>query len=76
MAEQLQHDPNRTLDRPAVKSPSTLDVTGADQPATDTEPTATRAATDAPAIPGYSITGEIARGGKPTIPARPLRDPC
>jgi len=63
MAELLQHDPNRTLDQPAVESPSTLDATGAYQPAADTEPRATRVATDAPAIPGYTITGEIARGG-------------
>ncbi len=64
MPESPAHDPQLTVDRSvAGNSPSTVDLTGADQPAPDTEPAATGSFGDRPGIPGYAIAGEIARGG-------------
>ena len=58
-------DPQLTVDRPQAPAESTLDVTGAYQPAPSTEPSSGVESTtlDLPSIPGYEIAGELARGG-------------
>ena len=57
-------DPQTFADHePAVAGPETIDATGAYQPAPQTEPHFPAPPADAPIIPGYTIIGEIARGG-------------
>ena len=57
-------DPQRTTDVPPTPdSPSAADATGGYHPAPETEPFTPQPAGDWPSIPGYAVTGEIARGG-------------
>jgi serine/threonine protein kinase/tetratricopeptide (TPR) repeat protein len=64
MSDQPSLGSQRTADHvPASESPSTLDDTGAYQPAGTTFPDAPAPPADAPTIPGYAITADIARGG-------------
>ncbi len=58
-------DPQLTVDNPPALTESTLDVTGAYQPAPGTEPSSGVESTplELPSIPGYEIAGELARGG-------------
>jgi hypothetical protein len=57
-------DPSRTVDHaPSPEAPSTVDDTGAHQPAGTTEPHLPAPPADAPSVPGCRITAEIARGG-------------
>jgi serine/threonine protein kinase len=57
-------DPSRTVDHvPSPEPPSSVAATGTDQPAGATGPYVPAPPGDAPSIPGYRITAEIARGG-------------
>jgi serine/threonine protein kinase len=57
-------DPQRTGDKvPPPEAPPTVDDTGAYPPAGSTEPYISAPPADAPNIPGYRITAEIAHGG-------------
>ena len=47
----------------AAPADATVDLTGAYHPAPDTEPATIGSPDGLPTIPGYAITGEIARGG-------------
>src|SRR6516165_178421 len=64
MPEDPSLDPQRTVDHvPTPEMPSTVDDTGACGPAGSTEPYLLAPRVDAPSLPGYRITAEIARGG-------------
>jgi tetratricopeptide (TPR) repeat protein len=64
MPENPSPEPLRTVEHPPPpEAPATVDETGAYQPAGETEPHAPAPPADAPSIPGYAITAEIARGG-------------
>jgi serine/threonine protein kinase len=64
MSDNPSPDPSRTVDHvPALEEPSTVDETGASQPAGSTWPYIPAPPADAPSIPGYRISAEIARGG-------------
>ena len=57
-------DPTRTVDHvPSPEAPSTVDDTGTYQPAGPTGRCIPAPPADAPSIPDYRITAEIARGG-------------
>src|SRR5262245_22174606 len=45
------------------QSPGTVGLTGAHEPAPQTEPRLPAPPADAPGIPGYAITAELAKGG-------------
>ena len=64
MPENPALDPSRMVDHvPPPEAPSTVDDTGAYQPADSTGPYTPAPPADAPSIPGYRITAAIARGG-------------
>jgi serine/threonine protein kinase len=64
MPETPSLDPRRTVDHVrSPEAPSTVDGTGAYQPAGSTGRYTPAPPEDAPSIPGYRITAEIARGG-------------
>jgi tetratricopeptide (TPR) repeat protein len=64
MPENPSPEPLRTVDHlPPPEAHSTIDSMGASQPADATEPHVPAPPADAPSIPGYAITAEIARGG-------------
>ncbi len=64
MPEDASLDPRRTVDHvPAPEVPSTVDDAGACQLAGSTGPYLAAPPAEAPSIPGYRITAEIARGG-------------
>jgi serine/threonine protein kinase len=63
MPENPSLDPSRTVDQvPCSEAPATVADTGADQPGS-TAPHLVAPPADAPHVPGYRITAEIARGG-------------
>jgi tetratricopeptide (TPR) repeat protein len=64
MPENPSLDPRRTVDHvPSPAAPSTVDDTGPSQPPGATGPCRPAPPAEAPSIPGYNITAEIARGG-------------
>jgi serine/threonine protein kinase len=64
MPEDTSLDPRRTVDHvPSPEAPSTLDDTGANPAAGSTGPHLPAPPAEAPSIPDYRITAEIARGG-------------
>ena len=64
MHQNPARDALRTIDAPLdPDSPSTFDATGAYHPSPDTLPIVSGPAGVLPSIPGYALTGEIARGG-------------
>ncbi|MFO0877702.1 MAG: tetratricopeptide repeat protein [Gemmataceae bacterium] len=64
MADQPSLDPRLTLDHvPSAKTDATVDAAGFYQPEGYTEPHLPASLTDAPVVPGYLITAELARGG-------------
>jgi serine/threonine protein kinase len=64
MPEDPSVDPQRTVHYvPTPDTASTVDDTGACRPASSTEPHLSAPPVDAPSVPGYRITAEIARGG-------------
>src|SRR4051812_20785613 len=68
MSPSMPHDsslePGHKVEQPRFAGPSEpMDATGAFHPAPTTEPHPLELPTDVPIIPGYLITGEIARGG-------------
>jgi tetratricopeptide (TPR) repeat protein len=64
MPETPSLDPRRTVDHtPSPEAPPVVADTGAGRPAGPTEPYCSAPPADAPSIPGYRVTAEIARGG-------------
>jgi tetratricopeptide (TPR) repeat protein len=64
MPEDPALDPRRSVEHvPSRETPSTVDDTGAHRLEGSTEPHVSAPPADAPSIPGYRITAEIARGG-------------
>jgi serine/threonine protein kinase len=64
MTDHPSLDPRRTIDHVAYpKAPSTVDDVGTFLPAGSTGPCTPAPPADAPSIPNYRITAEIARGG-------------
>jgi serine/threonine protein kinase len=64
MPETPSLDPRHTVDHvPSPEAPATVADTGASQPAGSAGPYLPALPADAPSIPDYRITAEIARGG-------------